>query len=203
MIKIINNSGEYFTHRSFDNLGNPINLKHRFNKFELLTLFSFDNYDQIEEQTELNKYHTKGEIGITTTHNLPLKILPFVKDLLIQIINSTYLIKNQKYKHNVRRILYNEIKHINLLLSINIEYKIYDKIHYFTQYPFYQILFDFIDGNEIEIEFNHEILKLIFNMLTINKLSFRNQFNKFDLLSENPIRNKYSFYKPTFEYCCV
>ena len=49
MIKIIDNSGDYFIHRSFDNY-KPINLKHRFNKFELLTLFSFDDYYQSKEQ---------------------------------------------------------------------------------------------------------------------------------------------------------
>lgn len=200
MITIIDNSGNYFIHRSFDDNGKPINLKHKFNKFELLTLFSFDDYDQSDEQHEYNKYHIKGEIGISTTNNLPLKILPLIKELLIQIINVTNSIKDQKYKRNVRKILYNEIKHINVVLNINLEYKIYDKIHYFTQYPFYQILFDLINGNEIEIEFNYKILELILNM----QFKIKSGCKQFDnLVYYNKIFDThYIFYKPVFEYCC-
>ena len=199
MIKIIDDSGDYFIHRSFDN-HKPINLKYRFNKFELLTLFSFDNYDQNEEQTEYNKYHYKNEIGVTTTNNLHLKVLPLVKDLLIQIINSSYLIKDNKYKREVRKILYDEIKHINLLLSVNIEYKVYDKIHYFTQYPFYYILFDLINGNEIEIEFNYKVLELILN-LTKKITSGCKQFNGLENLT-NDFWDSYKISKPVFRYYC-
>lgn len=197
MIKILDDSGDYFMHRGFDDYGKPINLRVRFNKFELLTLFSFDSFELEDEQTDFNNYHIKGEIGITTTYDLPLKLLPLIKELLIQIINLTHLIKDQKYKHEIRRILYNEIKHLNLVMSIKLEYKVYDKIHYFTQYPFYQILFDFINANEIETKFNYEIMQLIYKTF-INSYLKINYFN-ISYLTES---NYLIISKPVFSYYC-
>lgn len=202
MIKIFDDSGDYFIHRSFDDYGRPVNLKTRFNKFELFTLFSFDKYDLFDEQHIFNKYHVKGIIGITATHNLPSRLLPLIKDLLIQIINSTYLIKDKKYKREVRKILYNEIKHLNLILSINLEYKVYDKIHYFTQYPFHQILFDFIKANENENEFNYEVIQLMTSQLKnsqFKRLYLKMNLNKLESIKKTDCLMTS---KPIFSYCC-
>lgn len=197
MIKIIEDSGEYFIHRSFDNWGKPINLKIRFNKFELFTLFSFDEYDQSDEQSDFNNHHLKDDVGITTTKNLPSKLLPLIKELLIKIINLTHLIKDQKYKRRVRKILYDEIKHINLVMSIKLEYKIYDKVHYFTRYPFYYILFDFIECNEIEVDFNYEIIQTI--LKTFRDSYLKMNFSKLNFLTKS---SYFIIPKPTFIYYC-
>ena len=227
MIKIIDNSGRYFTHRSWSNeleykhscsyfaklnhINNkhiecfdfineykPIIPKYRFNKFELLTLFSFENYDNEYEQIYINIHHEKDDDGVSTPLNFHVKILPHIKLLLINILNITYLIKNQKYKRNVRHKIYNEIKHINLLLSINFEYKIYDKIHYFTQYPFYEILFDWLideypkdqllySNNSYytnETEFEYKTMELIIKMIKNMNLKRGNfKYNEVSLVS--------------------
>lgn len=197
-INILDKSGEYFIHRSYNNQGIPINLKHKFNKFELLVLFSFDNYDQTESQIITNKNHYKIEDSFDPL--LHHKIFPLIKDLLIKTINSTFLIKDQKYKRKVRTILYNEIKHLNLLLGIKLEYKIYDKIHYFSQYPLYHILFDFIEGNNIETSFNYEVMKLILNTTKQIKYGYK-QFDCFEY-NFGKFAVEYEFYKPVFEYYC-